>query len=137
MRNTLITLATAALLALGTAAASAQSSGYTGPSNVSPRAATQGVYSGPSTVPLMTIRQLLDSGRDDQPARLQGRIISHDGGDRYTFKDETGHITAEIDHEDFPVGRTVGAEDRVELVGELDKGFRKTEFEVDRVILLR
>jgi uncharacterized protein YdeI (BOF family) len=30
----------------------------------------------------------------------------------------------------------VSAEQRVELVGELDKGLRKTEFEVDRVTLL-
>ncbi len=134
MRHTATTLAAAALLALGSTVAIAQSSGYVGPSNA-PKAATQ-PYSGPSSVPLMTVKQLLDDGRDDQPARLQGRIVSHDGGERYTFEDATGRITAEIDNEDFPSGQTVNAETRVELLGEFDKGLRKSEFEVDRVTVL-
>ena len=130
------TLVVAATLALGAVtAALAQPSGYTGPSNA-PKAAAQGSYSGPSNVPLMTVKQLLDTGRDDQQARLQGRIVSFDGDERYTFEDATGRITVEIDDEDFPPGQTVGAEHRVELLGEFDKGLRKTEFEVDRVTLL-
>ena len=136
MRYTLPALAAAALLALGaTTVAIAQSAGYTGPSNA-PKAAAQGSYSEPSTVPLNTVKQLLDTGLDDQQARLQGRIVSHEGGERYTFEDATGRITVEIDNEEFPVGQTVSAEHRVELLGELDKGLRKTEFEVDRVTLL-
>jgi uncharacterized protein YdeI (BOF family) len=53
-----------------------------------------------------------------------------------TILEGTGRIIVEIDDEDFPAGQTVSAEQRVELVGEFDKGLRKTEFEVDRVILL-
>lgn len=136
MRHTVSTWTTAALLALGaTTTAIAQPAGYTGPSNA-PKAAAQGAYSGPSNVPLMTVKQLLDTGRDEQPARLQGRIVSFEGNERYTFEDATGRIIVEIDDEDFPAGQTVSAEQRVELVGEFDKGLRKTEFEVDRVILL-
>lgn len=123
------------LLALGATAAMAQAPGYTGPSNTA-RPVAQGSYSGPSSLPLTTVKQLLDSGRDDQHARLQGRIVSHDGGDRYSFEDATGRITVEIDDEDFPPGQTIGAEHRVELQGEFDKGLRKKEFEVDRVTLL-
>lgn len=135
MRKTVPALA-AALLALGaTTAVIAQSTGYTGPSNA-PKNTAQGTYSGPSTVPLMTVKQLLDKGQDDQHARLQGRIVSHDGGERYTFEDATGRITVEIDNEEFPAGETVSAERRVELLGEFDKGLRKTEFEVDRLTLL-
>lgn len=136
MRHTVSTWTAAALLALGAATtAIAQPAGYTGPSNA-PKAAAQGAYSGPSNVPLMTVKQLLDTGRDEQPARLQGRIVSFEGNERYTFEDATGRIIVEIDDEDFPAGQTVSAEQRVELVGEFDKGLRKTEFEVDRVILL-
>lgn len=136
MRYTVSTLAAAAAIALGaTAVAVAQPAGYTGPSNA-PKAAAQGGYSGPNNVPLMTVKQLLDTGRDDQAARLQGRIVSFEGDERYTFEDETGRITVEIDDEDFPAGQTVSAEQRVELLGEFDKGLRKTEFEVDRVTLL-
>jgi len=139
MRHTTSALAIAGLLALGAATATAQpAAGYTGPSSTAKPAATQGVgsYSGPSSVPLLTVKQLLDTGKDDQHARLQGRIVSHDGGDRYTFEDATGRITVEIDDEDFPPGQTVSAQQRVELLGEFDKGLRKTEFEVDRVSLL-
>jgi len=136
MRVAASTLTLAALLALGATSATAQPSGYTGPSQV-PKPVAQGGYSGPSGIPLMTVKQLLDTGRDDQHARLQGRIVSHDGGDRYSFEDGTGRITIEIDDEDFPPGQTVSADQRVELVGEFDKGLRKTEFEVDRITLLR
>lgn len=136
MRVAASTLTLATLLALGATAATAQSSGYTGPSQT-PQATTKGSYSGPSSLPLMTVKQLLDTGRDDQHARLQGRLVSHDGGDRYSFEDGTGRITVEIDDEDFPPGQSVSADQRVELVGEFDKGLRKTEFEVDRILLLR
>lgn len=139
MRQTTASLAIAALLGLGAATAIAQpAAGYTGPSHA-PKAAApagHGSYAGPSSVPLLTVKQLLDTGKDDQHARLQGRIVSHDGGDRYTFEDATGRITVEIDDEDFPPGQTVSAQQRVELLGEFDKGLRKTEFEVDRVSVL-
>lgn len=136
MRHTVSTLTAAAVLALGASTlAVAQPSGYTGPNNA-PKPAAQGSYSGPSTVPLMTVKQLLDTGRDDQAARLQGRLVSFDGDERYTFEDATGRITVEIDNEDFPAGQTISAEQTVELLGEFDKGLRKTEFEVDRVTVL-
>lgn len=130
------TLTLACLLAVGATVATAQPAVYTGPSNASATAA-HGGYSGPSNVPLMTVKQLLDTGRDDQHARLQGQIVSHEGGEHYTFADATGRIRIEIDAEHFPAGQTVSAEQRVELLGEFDKGLRKTEFEVDRLTLLR
>jgi uncharacterized protein (TIGR00156 family) len=128
-----LTLATA----LGGAYVQAQpAAGYTGPSAAT--AQTQaGGYSGPSSVQLMTVKQLLDTGKDDQHARLQGRIVSHDGGDKYTLADDTGRITVEIKAKRFPAGQTIGADQRVELLGEFDKGFRKTEFEVHEMTVLR
>ena len=120
MRHTTLTLVFATLLA--TSAAQAQpAQGYTGPSHV----------------PLMTVKQLLDTGRDDQHARLQGRILAHEGGERYTFADDSGRMTVEIDAKDFPAGQAIGADQRVELHGEFEKGLRKVEFEVDSVTVLR
>ena len=136
MRTIASTLTLSALLALGAGIATAQPAAYTGPSNAA-KPAAQGSYSGPSNVPLVTVKQLLDSGKDDQHARLQGQIVSHDGGDRYTFADATGRISVEIDDEDFPAGQAIGADQRVELLGEFDKGLRKVEFEVDRITVLR
>jgi uncharacterized protein (TIGR00156 family) len=118
---------TAGLLA--TPAAFAQ---YTGPSSTQP----SGTYTGPSTVPLMTAKQLSENGKDDQHARLQGRIVSHDGGKNYTFADDSGKLTVEISARHFPVGKPIGAEQKVELVGQVDKDWRKVEFEVDQVNLL-
>lgn len=93
-------------------------------------------YSGPSSVQLMTVKQLIDTGRDDQHARLRGRIVSHDGGDNYTFADDTGRIPVEISHKRFPPGQAVGAEQLVEISGEFEKGFRKVEFEVERMVVV-
>ena len=135
MHKAVSAFAAAVVLALGASVAIAQSASYTGPSS-SNKSAVAGTYSGPSAVPLMTVKQLLDTGRDDQHARLQGRIVSHNGGDRYTFEDATGRITVEIDDDRFPAGQSINAEHRVELLGEFDKGIRKTEFEVDRMALL-
>lgn len=134
MRFTLPTLA--AVLALSATAAIAQPAGYTGPSNVPQATSATGSYSGPSNVPLMTVKQLLETGRDDQIARLQGRLVSFEGDERYTFEDATGRITVEIDNGDFPAGQSISAEQKVELTGEFDKGLRKTEFEVDRLTLI-
>lgn len=134
MRFTLPTLA--AVLALSATAALAQPANYTGPSNAPQAATAAGSYSGPNNVPLMTVKLLLETGRDDQIARLQGRLVSFEGDERYIFEDATGRITVEIDNKDFPAGQTISAEQKVELTGEFDKGLRKTEFEVDHLSLL-
>lgn len=130
---------TAFVLALGLFGAAAPAlAQYTGPTTGAQAATTAAAgYTGPSSVPTMTVKQLLDTATDDQHVRLQGRIVSHDGGDNYSFEDATGRIAVEIDDQDFPAGQTVSAEQRVELLGEFDKGLRKTEFEVDRITVLR
>lgn len=122
------------LLAAGTAGAAG--SAASAPGAAPAQAAAPGGYGGPSTVPVSTVRQLLDSGRDDQQVRLQGRIVSHDGGENYTFADDTGRIRVEIEPQHFPAGRTLGAEQRVELHGEFEKSLRTTEVEVERLIVL-
>jgi len=139
MRHPIITAAIAAALLAGGIAQAQPAAGYTGPSvGTQPtQAGKHGSYGGPSSVPLLTVKQLLETGKDEQHARLQGRIVSHDGGDKYTFADDSGRITVEIDDDRFPPGQNIGAEQRVELVGEFDKGLRKREFEVDRITLVQ
>lgn len=138
MRHPIAIAAIATALLAATGAQAQPAAGYTGPSvGARPaQAEKHGSYGGPSSVPLMTVKQLLETGQDDQHARLQGRIASHDGGDKYTFVDDSGRITVEIDDDRFPPGQTIGAEQRVELFGEFDKGLRKREFEVDRITVL-
>ncbi|USX27663.1 NirD/YgiW/YdeI family stress tolerance protein [Oxalobacteraceae bacterium OTU3CINTB1] len=105
-----------ALLA-GSAVAVAQSGGYTGPSS---NAAPAG-YSGPSTVQLMTAKDLLAKGKDDQYAKLKGKLVNHKGGEEYEFADQSGKMTVEIDAKRFPDGAKIDQNTLVELTGEFDK----------------
>jgi uncharacterized protein (TIGR00156 family) len=99
-------------------------------------AASRAQYVGPNSVPLTTVKQLLERGADDQRAIIRGRIISHDGDDNYTFEDETGSMRVEISRRHFPKNQPIDANRLVELQGELDKDFYRTEFDVDSLRLL-
>ena len=96
-------------------------------------------YAGPSSVPAMTVKQLLDTGKDDQHATLRGFLVSHDGGEHYTFADDTGRMKVEIDAKHFPPGVKIDDKVRVELTGEFDKDrlTGKTELDVKRLSVLR
>ena len=95
-----------------------------------------GRYTGPSSAALTTIKQLLASGKDDQYARLQGKIIAHEKGKKYTFADDTGRMSIEISPRRFPDGQSISAEQRVEVSGKLEKGWGKTKFETKELRLL-
>ncbi|RIX84998.1 YgiW/YdeI family stress tolerance OB fold protein [Acidovorax cavernicola] len=101
-----------------------------------PVAATWAQYAGPTSVPNLTVKQLLETGQDDQHATLRGFIVSHDGGEHYTFADDTGRLKVEIDAKYFPPGVKIDDKVRVELSGEFDKDrlTGKTELDVKRVI---
>ncbi len=114
---------TLAFTLLASGAALAQ---YTGPAGPTAYAA----------VPLTTAAQLRQSGRDDDYARLQGRIVSHDGGKHYTFADDSGRLTVEISARRFPAGRPIGADQRVELLVQVDADMTHKEFEVEQITLL-
>jgi uncharacterized protein (TIGR00156 family) len=95
-------------------------------------------YAGPSSVPTMTVKQLLDTGKDDQHATLRGFIVSHDGGEHYTFADDTGRMKVEIDAKHFPPGVKIDDKVRVEISGEFDKDLvGKAELDVKRLSLAR
>ncbi|MGE0798390.1 MAG: YgiW/YdeI family stress tolerance OB fold protein [Lautropia sp.] len=88
-------------------------------------------YVGPSSVPASDVKTLIDRGRDDQRAVLRGRIVSHEGGDDYTFEDSTGRIRAEIPARRFPANRPIDERQMVELTGKLDRDRNRVEFEVE------
>ena len=119
------TLLAASAFAIG------QPAGYTGPSA---KPAVASGYAGPSSVPLTTAKELLDKGKDDQHARLQGKLLSHKGGDDYEFADQSGKITVEIEPEHFPAGVSIDQNTVVELSGEFDKEtFGESTFEVKQI----
>lgn len=123
--SAITTLLAASAFAIG------QPAGYTGPSA---KPAAPAGYTGPSSVPLMTAKALLDKGKDDQHARLQGKLLSHKGGDDYEFADASGKITVEIEPEHFPAGVSIDQNTVVELSGEFDKEtFGESSFEVKQL----
>jgi len=104
---------------------------------VSVSAGAMAQYQGPSSVPAMSVKQLVDQGQDDQHVTLKGRIVSHDGGKNYTFDDGTGRISVEISAKRFPVGQAFDDKREVEITGELDKELSgKMEFEVEQLRML-
>ena len=118
-----------ALLA-GSTFAIAQSGGYTGPTS---KPAATG-YTGPSSVALTTAKELLANGKDDQYAKLKGKLTSHKGGEDYEFTDASGKITVEIDAKHFPQGVNIDQNTVVELTGEFDKEtFGESTFDVKQV----
>ena len=118
-----------ALLA-GSTFAIAQSGGYTGPTS---KPAASG-YTGPSSVAMTTAKDLLANGKDDQYAKLKGKLTSHKGGEDYEFTDASGKITVEIDAKHFPQGVNIDQNTLVELTGEFDKEtFGESTFDVKQV----
>jgi len=99
--------------------------------NAPAAAAHGGGYSGPGPA-IMTIEQA-KSMRDDSHVTLQGNIVQHLGKDKYLFRDATGTIVVEIDHDEWG-GQNIGPNDTVELYGEVDKEWMSVEIDVDRVV---
>lgn len=91
-------------------------------------------YTGPSGAPLMSVKDLLAKGKDDQYVRLKGKLTSHKGDEDYEFTDASGKITVEIDSDRFPQGVTVDHNTTVELTGEFDKEmFGESSLDVEQI----
>jgi uncharacterized protein (TIGR00156 family) len=91
-------------------------------------------YAGPSGAPLMTAKDLLANGKDDQYVRLKGKLTSHKGDENYEFTDASGKIMVEIDSDRFPAGVTVDHNTLVELTGEFDKEmFGESTVDVEQI----
>lgn len=97
----------------------------------SANAFAQGGYTGP-TISSITVKEALEL-KDDTPVVMVGQITENLGGDKYTFKDQTGSLTVEIDAEDWG-GVTVGPNETVEIRGEVDKDFTSFKIDVDQVV---
>ncbi|NYT37476.1 NirD/YgiW/YdeI family stress tolerance protein [Allopusillimonas soli] len=91
-------------------------------------------YAGPSNAPANPkVSDILAKPVDDQPVKLQGKLIKKIGDERYQFNDGSGTIEAEIDDDDMPRA-TVDENTLVEIVGEVDTSrYDPPEIDVDRV----
>lgn len=127
-----ITLATLALLISGASSmALATTFGGANP------AANNGGFAGGGTHQLInTVRAVLDSPPyfDDMHVTLTGNIVKRLGGEMYLFRDATGEIPVEIDHEDW-YGAVATPETTVLIYGEIDNEYNNSMIEVDRIII--
>ena len=113
-----------AALLIGSSVAFAQFTGDT----------ATGGFKGPSTSQNITSVKDALNAKDDTKVTLEGSIVKHLGGEHYLFKDATGEINIEIDHDDWN-GVQVGPEDTVIIYGEVDHHRHKpTDIDVDRII---
>ena len=97
--------------------------------------AQQGGFSGP-THGINSVKAVLDAGMfsDDTPVMLTGYLVASLGGEIYTFKDNTGTIHVEIDHDKwFALQATPTT--KVTIHGDIDKELNYTKIDVDRVSL--
>lgn len=116
-----------ALIAMSVSMASAQ---YLGADGEQPN--TRGGYQGPTLSQSITTIKDAMTLRDDAYIKLRGKIIKHSHKDKYIFSDGTGNITIEIDKDKWR-GLTVGPDELVEIVGEVDKDWNSIEIDVDYI----
>ncbi|WAW09421.1 YgiW/YdeI family stress tolerance OB fold protein [Oxalobacter vibrioformis] len=96
--------------------------------------ASQGGFYGPGPA-LVTVQQAMGM-RDDTPVTLKGHIVQSLGDEEYLFKDATGTIRVEIDHKLW-AGIQVSPDELVEIQGEIEKEWNKTEVDVARIIKIK
>ncbi len=115
------------LFAVGSENAAAQFQG-----NTAQNAPAMGGFTGPATAP-NTVAQAKKMW-DDTPVVLRGNIVNSLGGEYYTFRDQSGEIMVEIDH-DVWWGVQVDPKDTVEIYGEVEKDFGEAvKIDVKRLI---
>ncbi|MBD1600812.1 YgiW/YdeI family stress tolerance OB fold protein [Pseudomonas typographi] len=92
-------------------------------------------YTGPNAGNITTVAGALQAS-DDAPVVLIGNLVQKVKGDTYEFRDATGSIHAEIEHDQWPAGAAVSETTRVRLHGEVDKDLTSREIDVERVELV-
>lgn len=94
----------------------------------------RGGFNGPS-ITVSTVEEALKMS-DDAFVTLRGKIEQRIGKEKYLFRDQTGIINVEIDSDKWR-GLVVNPNDTIEIKGEVDKGWFKTEIEVDEVTKIK
>ncbi|ANI31305.1 hypothetical protein PL78_15925 [Yersinia entomophaga] len=107
--------------------------GFEGPSTTQTQPATQGGFQGPSAA--ITTVDKVKSMRDDTRVTLQGYIEERLSHDNYTFRDNTGTITVDIDAKRWK-GQTITPKDKVQIEGKVDKDWNSVEVDVRNITKL-
>ena len=94
-------------------------------------------FIGPGTVNAETIKvtEAIELA-DDSIVTLEGSIIKQTEHEHYLFKDASGEVTVEISDRDFR-DITVTPEDKIQIMGEVDKDWNKTKIDVKKLKLMK
>jgi uncharacterized protein (TIGR00156 family) len=102
---------------------------YNGPGSGVDKTKSQG--------PITTVNDVIKRGQDDQIVILTGNVVRKVGREKYLFRDATGEIRIEIDHDVMP-NEPFDEKVKVEITGEVEKDFLKsTEVDVKSIRLLK
>ncbi|PKH60322.1 hypothetical protein CXF83_04265 [Shewanella sp. Choline-02u-19] len=71
---------------------------------------------------------------DDQYVTLEGYLVKQIRSEHYIFKDATGEVEVEIDHEELN-GIAVTPSTKIRIAGEIDKEWTKTVVDVHHLAL--
>lgn len=93
-----------------------------------------GGFTGPSADPVITTAKAAQSASDDAPVQLTGYITQSLGDENYMFKDTSGTIQVDIDHDKWN-GVNATPETKLVLKGEVDKDWTSRTIDVKRVML--
>ena len=79
-----------------------------------------------------TANEVIDSDLfiDGLPVALVGKIVEEHGDDIYTFRDETGNISVEIEYDNWMMEDST-TQSILEVNGEVDKSFIGIRVDVD------
>ncbi|HNP60448.1 MAG TPA: NirD/YgiW/YdeI family stress tolerance protein [Nitrospirales bacterium] len=88
-------------------------------------------FQGPGT-PGITSISAAQEAVDDSWVVLSGTILRQVGEERYLFRDPTGTMIVEIDHEDWG-NVTANPETILRVSGEIDRAWGTTEIEVKQI----
>ncbi|MEC6798757.1 NirD/YgiW/YdeI family stress tolerance protein [Photobacterium sp. S4TG1] len=110
--------------------------GFSVPHEAAPLTQVQGGFKGPSAIPVLNTVKAALHADDNAAVELTGHIVSSIGKDDYMFKDESGEIKIEIDHDDWH-GITVTPTTKITIRGEIDKDWTVRTIDVDTVSLAK
>ena len=83
-------------------------------------------YTGPNMQPaVITVKQLQETGWNDQHVALRGRIVGRINHKYYRFADDSGQILIELKPKYIPFGLNFSDKNIVEIRGEFDKEWHK------------
>lgn len=131
MKKSLLFLAGFSLAVASVGVMAQQAGGFTGPRGNHQATNQRAGFTGPSQQRVVSVAEAKRL-RDDAKVVLQGHIKQHKHGEIYVFEDASGRIDVDIDNDDWH-GQEIGPGDRVEIRGEVDKGMRTLEIDVDSI----